>query len=88
VNHRSNFLRGLAVGIVLAFVKYAVVLPIDIADILYGTCILVTLTITLGDLLEWRLFSAESAGLDFVLGLLYPLDAYAVLLLFGVPLPD
>lgn len=73
---------------VLAIVKYAIVLPIDIADILYGACLLVTLIITLGDLLRWRLFTTESNALDFVLGLLYPLDAYAVLILFGVPLPD
>jgi hypothetical protein len=72
----------------IVIVKYAVVLPIDIADILYGSCLLTTLVITLGDLLQWRLFTAESRALDFVLGLLYPLDAYAVLILFGIPLPD
>jgi hypothetical protein len=72
---------------VIVFVKYAIVLPIDIADILYGACLLVTLIITLGDLLRWRLFT-ESKALDLVVGLLYPLDAYAVLVLFGLPLPD
>lgn len=78
----------MAIGIGLAVVKYAIVLPIDIADILYGTCLLVTLIITVGDLFEWRLFTAESKALNLVLGMLYPLDAYAVLILFGIPLPD
>jgi hypothetical protein len=78
----------MAIGIGLVVVKYAIVLPIDIADILYGTCLLATLIITLGDLFEWRLFTAESKILNLVLGMLYPLDAYAVLILFGIPLPD
>jgi len=73
---------------VLAIIKYAIVLPIDIADILYGGCLLVTLIITLGDLLRWRLFTSDSIAFDFILGLLYPLDAYAVLILFGLLLPD
>lgn len=72
----------------LAVVKFAFFLPIDIADFLYGACLLITLIITLGDLLRLRLSQSESRWLDFVLGLLYPLDAYAVLVLFGVPLPD
>ena len=85
---RSAFLKGVAIGMVLVIIKFAIVMPIDIADILYGTCILVTLAITLGDLLGLQFFTTQSAALDFVLGLLYPLDAYAVLILYGVPLPD
>jgi hypothetical protein len=73
---------------ILVIVKYAVVLPVDVADILYGSCLLVTLIITLGDLLGLRFFTIQSVALDFILGLLYPLDAYAVLILFGLPLPD
>jgi len=88
IDHRSTFLRGVAIGTALVIVKYAIVLPIDIADILYGMCLLVTLIITLGDLLQLRLFTKESKALDFILGLLYPPDAYAVLILFGLPLPD
>lgn len=72
----------------IVVIKYAIVLPIDVADVLYGTCLLVTLIITLGDLLHWRYFTMESPAIDFILGLLYPLDAYAVLILFGLPLPD
>jgi len=73
---------------VIVLVKYAVPLPIDVADALYGTCILVTLVITLGDLLRLQFFSSHSTADDFILGLLYPLDAYAVLILYGIPLPD
>jgi hypothetical protein len=88
IEHRPAFLRGAAIGMILVIVKYAIVLPIDIADILYGSCLLVTLIITLGDLLGLRFFAIQSVALDFILGLLYPLDAYAVLILFGLPLPD
>ena len=73
---------------VLVIIKYAIVLPIDIADILYGSCLLVTLIITLGDLLGLQFFTTQSMALNFILGLLYPLDAYAVLILYGLPLPD
>jgi uncharacterized protein (DUF697 family) len=69
-------------------VKLFVVLPIDIADFLYATCLLVTLVISIGDLLGWRIVISESRALDFVLGVLLPLDAYAVLILYGLPLPD
>jgi hypothetical protein len=41
----------MAFGLVLAGVKFAVTLPVDIADLLYGSCLLVTLALTLADLL-------------------------------------
>lgn len=69
-------------------VKLYFALPIDIADFLYATCLLITLVITLGDLLRLRIFTAKSRVIDFTLGLLFPLDAYAVLILYGLPLPD
>lgn len=79
---------GIAFGLVVAFVKFAFILPIDIADSLYGSFLLMTLVITFADLLGIWDYTDQSKGVDFVLGLLYPLDAYAVLILFGVPLPD
>jgi hypothetical protein len=79
---------GLAFGLFVALVKFAVVLPIDLADILYGSCILITLAITFADLLGVWDASRQPRVVDLVLGLLFPLDAYAVLILFGVPLPD
>ncbi|MDG6924212.1 MAG: hypothetical protein JRN67_13095 [Nitrososphaerota archaeon] len=61
-------------------------MPIDIADMLYGFALLVTLIITLGELLEVKYFVLEAKILDFILGVLFPLDCYAVLVLFGLPL--
>ena len=68
--------------------KFVFPLPIDLADILYGVALLVTLIITVGELLESKYFVMESPTLDFVVGLLFPLDCYAILLLFGIPLTD
>jgi hypothetical protein len=76
------------VGLLVVAVKFVVVLPVDIADILYGASLLVTLVITFGDFMEWKAFTLHPKILDFILGFLFPLDAYAVLQLFGFPLPD
>lgn len=86
-NQRA-FLTGFLAGLLLIIVKIVVVLPVDIADLVYGTSLLVTLIITFGDLVDLKLFISHSKGLDFVLGLLFPLDCYAVLILFGAPLPN
>ena len=79
---------GTLAGFLLVAVKLIVVLPVDIADVLYGASLLLTLAITLGDLVEIRIFTRHSRQLDFIIGLLFPLDCYAVLLLFSVPLPN
>jgi hypothetical protein len=89
LDQHATFLPGVIFGLVLAGIKFAVTLPIDVADLLYGSCLLVTLVITLVDFLGiWDTSAAQPRAVDFVLGLLYPLDAYAVLILFGVPMPD
>jgi len=79
---------GIGFGLIIAAVKFAFILPLDIADALYGAFLLVTLVITLADLLGIWESSDQSKVVNFVLGLLYPLDAYAVMILFGLPLPD
>ena len=61
-------------------------LPVDITNILYGAAVLLTLVITTSELLQYRPFVLEARTLDFVAGLLFPLDCYAVLVLFGLPL--
>jgi hypothetical protein len=88
IEHRPTFVRGAIVGLVLMAAKFVVVLPVDIANILYGVSLPVTLVITFGDFMEWRSFILHPKTLDFILGFLFPLDAYAVLVLFGFPLPD
>ena len=88
IRHRSQFYRGALLGIVLVIVKLVFFLPVDIADLLYGVALLVTLIITIGELLESRRFTLEVRVLDFIVGLLFPLDCYAVLLLFGLPLTN
>jgi hypothetical protein len=65
-----------------------VILPVDIADILYGISLLVTLVIVFGDFMEWRSFTLHPKTLDFYAGIPLSLDAYAVLVLFRFPLPD
>jgi hypothetical protein len=75
-------------GVSLVAVKFLIVLPIDIADILYAISLLITLAITFGDFMEWRSFTLHPRMLDFILGFLFPLDAYAVVVLLGLPLPD
>ena len=86
-NQRA-FLTGFLAGLFLVVIKLAVILPVDIADLVYGTSLLFTLIITFGDLVDLKVFVAHSKGLDFVLGLLFPLDCYAVLILFGAALPN
>jgi hypothetical protein len=72
--------------LVLVALKFIFFLPIDITNILYGAAVLLTLVITTGELLQYRPFVLEARTLDFVAGLLFPLDCFAVLVLFGVPL--
>ena len=86
VQHRRHFLSGVVPGLVLVTLKLIFFLPVDITDILYGAAVLLTLVITTGELLQYRPFVLEARILDFVAGLLFPLDCYAVLVLFGVPL--
>lgn len=86
-NQRA-FLFGFLSGFLLVVVKLFVILPVDIADLVYGTSLLFTLIITFGDLVDFKVFVSHSRALDLVLGLLFPLDCYAVLILFGVPLPN
>ena len=88
IEHRPAFTQGLAVGLVLVVAKFVVVLPIDIADVLYAVSLLITLAITFGDFMEWKSFVLHPRALDFLLGFLFPLDAYAAVLLLGLPLPD
>ena len=86
VQHRRSFLTGFVPGLVLVALKFVFFLPLDITDILYGAAVLLTLIITVGELLQYRPFVLEAKTLDFIAGLLFPLDCYAVLVLFGVPL--
>ena len=88
VQHRHQFYRGLAGGLVLVAVKFILFMPINIADILYGVALLFTIAITIGELLGYKYFILEARYLDFIVGLLIPLDFYAVLVLFGLPLPN
>jgi hypothetical protein len=88
VRNRRLFMTGGAFGLSLVLVKLFVLLPIDIADPLYGLALLVTLVIAAGELLEIDALVWEAEGLDFVFGLLFPLDCYAAMILVGVPLPD
>ena len=75
-------------GFLLVAVKLIIVLPVDIADVLYGASLLLTLAITFGDLIDFKIFTRHSKQLDFTVGLLFPLDCYAVLILFSLPLPN
>jgi hypothetical protein len=88
IQHRSQFFRGAFLGVMLVVIKLVFFLPINVADILYGAALLVTLVITAGELLQSRYFVLEARVLDFVVGFLFPLDCYAVLILFGVPLTN
>jgi hypothetical protein len=88
IQHRQSFTRGLLFGLSLVIAKFVIVLPIDLADILYAISLLITLLITFGDFMEWKSFVLHPRVLDFLLGFLFPLDAYAVLVLLGLPLPD
>ena len=88
VHHRKQFAIGAVLGLIVVFVKYLIFLPVNIADILYGAALLVTLVITVGDILESKHFLLEAKFLDFIVGFMFPLDSYAVLVLFGVPLTN
>ena len=88
IEHRSQFFKGFLFGVVLVIFKFIIFMPVDIADILYGSALIVTLVITVGELFGSSIFVLESRILDFVIGLLFPLDFYAVLILFGVPLTN
>ena len=72
-------------GLFVVIVKLGVVLPVDVADVLYGSALLVTLVISAGEVTGSRYFVLEARILDFVMGFLFPLDCYAVLILFGIP---
>ena len=71
---------------VLVASKFIFFLSVNPTDFLYGVALLVTLAITTGELLQYRPFVLEARILDFVAGLLFPLDCYAVLVLKGLPL--
>ena len=88
VQHRRKFFRGAAVGLVLVAFKFLLFTPVDITDVLYGVAILFTLIVTVGELLEYKYLVLEERYLDFVLGFLFPLDCYAVLVLFGLPVTN
>ena len=88
VKHRRQFFLGVMFGLLVVALKFLLFFPIDIADILYGIALLVTLIITVGELLESKYFVLEARVLDFVIGFLFPLDCYAVLVLFGLPLTN
>jgi hypothetical protein len=88
INHRKNFLTGALIGFVLVIFKLVVFLPINVADIMYGIALLVTLVITTGEILESKRLVLEAKYLDFIMGILFPLDAYAVLILLGLPLTN
>lgn len=85
---RSSFFRGAIFGGILVVVKLVIVLPVDVADILYAAAILITVIITAGEVTGSSLFVLKARPLNFVLGFLFPLDCYAVLVLFGLPLPS
>lgn len=72
----------------LVAVKFVFFSPVDITDLLYGVALLLTLIITTGELLEYKRFIVEAKLLDFVAGFLFPLDCYAILVLFGLPLTN
>jgi hypothetical protein len=88
VQFRSRFFKGLVFGTILVAIKLIFFFPIDIADTLYGAVLLVTLIITIGELLELKYFVLEAPILDYVMGFLFPLDLYAVLVLFRLPLTN
>ncbi len=78
IEHRHQFFRGMLAGTVI----------VDVANVFYGASLLVTLIITVGELLESRYFVLEARVLDFLFGFLFPLDCYAVLILLGVHLTN
>lgn len=75
-------------GLILVVIKFLLYLQVDVADLLYGVVLLLTLLITAGEVLEYKRFILNSRILDLVAGFLFPLDLYAVLVLLGVPLTN
>ena len=88
VEERSRFLLGVIIGLIAVLAKIVIALPVDVADILYGMVLLVTLAITAGEVMRLKFFVLEAKILDLIVGLLFPLDIYAVLVLFGIALPN
>ncbi len=88
VEERSRFLLGMLIGLIAVLAKFVIALPVDVADILYGMVLLVTLVITAGEVMRLKFFVLEAKILDLIVGLLFPLDIYAVLILFGIALPN
>ncbi|HZW57059.1 MAG TPA: hypothetical protein VFF30_12285 [Nitrososphaerales archaeon] len=88
IEHRHQFFRGMLAGTVIVIIKFIFYLPVDVANVFYGASLLVTLIITVGELLESRYFVLEARVLDFLFGFLFPLDCYAVLILLGVHLTN
>jgi hypothetical protein len=88
IQHRRQFFLGAIFGSILVVFKLIFFLPIDVADILYGIALLVTLIITIGEIIESKYFVLEAKTLDFIIGFLFPLDCYAVVILFGIPLTN
>ena len=88
VEHRGQFARGVAAGIIFAVIKLVVILPINIADV----------PLWRGDSRNaryhiWRhskskIFSIGEQSSRFHLGFELPLDCSAVLILFSLPLPN
>ena len=88
IEHSTQFYRGALVGSVLVIIKFIFFLPANVADVLYGIVLLATLAITAGELMGLEYFSLEKSTLDSIVGFLFPLDFYAVLILFGIHLTN
>lgn len=88
IQHRHQFFRGAVVGLILVVIKFLFFLPVDVADLLYGVALLLTLLITTGEVLEYKRLILNARILDLVAGFLFPLDCYAVLVLLGIPLTN
>ncbi|MHB8565564.1 MAG: hypothetical protein ACYC7D_04240 [Nitrososphaerales archaeon] len=86
--HRPSFLIGTIFGLTVVLAKLIIILPVNLADMLYGVTLLTTLIITAGELSGVRIFGLESRMLHLIVGFLFPLDCYAVLILFSIPLPN
>ena len=86
--HRPSFFLGVVLGLILVVIKLLIYLPVDVANLFYGIALLITLVITAGEIAAINFFVSESRFFNFIVGVLFPLDCYAVLILFGVPLVD
>jgi hypothetical protein len=76
------------IGLVLVAIKLFIFLPLDVANISYAIALALTLAITVGDLMGPNILLIDDKYLDFLVGLLFPLDCYAILILLGIPLVD